>query len=132
MIFKEGDLFEQTFTVSTEIYSDFIRLSNDKNPLHTDRGYAQEKGFEDVVMHGNILNAFISYFIGECLPIKDVLIHSQEIQFKNPVYKGTILQFSAEIAGIYESVNVVEFRYNFKNEALKVVAKGKVQIGLLK
>ena len=131
MIFTEGDVFEHEFTVSDETYASFIHLSNDKNPLHTDTEFARKKGFEGVVMHGNILNAFLSYFIGECLPTKDVIIHSQEIQFKNPVYLNNVLQFKAEISGFYESVNAVEFKYSFKNTELKVVAKGKIQIGLL-
>ena len=83
-------------------------------------------------MHGNILNGFLSYFIGECLPKKDVIIHSQEIQFKNPVYLNDELQFKATILDVYESVNTVEFKYEFRNVETKVVAKGKIQIGILK
>ena len=41
------------------------------------------------------------------------------------------LLFTAEITGIYESVNSVEFKFNFKNLASKIVAKGKIQIGIL-
>jgi len=42
------------------------------------------------------------------------------------------LVFYTEIIGIYDSVNAVEFKYNFKNNEAKIVAKGKFQIGLLK
>jgi acyl-CoA thioesterase FadM len=83
-------------------------------------------------MHGNILNGFVSYFIGECLPTKNVIIHSQEIQFKNAVYLNDELQFKSEIIGIYESVNAIEFKFDFKNKEGKTVAKGKIQIGLFK
>ena len=83
-------------------------------------------------MHGNILNGFLSFFIGERLPTKDVIIHSQEIQFKNAVYLNDELQFNAEVIGIYESVNAIEFKYSFKNKTAKIVAKGKFQIGVLK
>lgn len=83
-------------------------------------------------MHGNILNGFLSYFIGECLPTKDVIIHTQEIQFKNAVYLNDTLKFKAEIIGVYESVNVIEFKYNFINKDRQIIAKGKIQIGLLK
>ena len=79
-------------------------------------------------MHGNILNGFISYFIGECLPIKDVIIHSQEIRFKNAVYLNDELQLEAVINGIYEPANAVEFRYYFKNSESKIVASGKLSI----
>jgi 3-hydroxybutyryl-CoA dehydratase len=132
MIFKLEDTFDKPFIVSSEIYSGFIKLFKDENPLHTDEQFAKTKGFKGRVMHGNILHGFISYFIGECLPVKNVIIHSQEIEFKNAVYLNDELQFKAVITGIYESVNAVEFKYDFKNAASKIVAKGKIQIGLLK
>lgn len=132
MKFQEGDFYKQTFIVSNKTYLDFIRLSLDQNPLHTDKDFAISKGFEGVVMHGNILNAYLSYFIGECLPTKNVIIHSQEIQFKHPVYMNDDLQFNAEVTGVFDSVSAVEFKFNFKNAAFQTVAKGKIQIGLLK
>ena len=132
MIFKMDDAFDKSFIVSSETYTGFIKLFKDENPLHTDEQFAKTKGFNGRVMHGNILHGFISYFIGECLPVKNVIIHSQEIEFKNPVYLNDELQFKAVITGIYESVNTVEFKYYFKNAALNIVAKGKIQIGLLK
>ena len=132
MIFQLEDTFDKPFIVSSEIYSGFIKLFKDENPLHTDEQFAKTKGFKGRVMHGNILQGFISYFIGECLPVKNVIIHSQEIEFKNAVYLNDELQFKAVITGIYESVNAVVFKYYFKNAASNIVAKGKIQIGLLK
>ncbi len=132
MIFKLNDTFEDVFIVKKETHEGFIDVFKDNNPLHTDQGFAREKGFVDVVMHGNILNGFLSFFIGERLPTKDVIIHSQEIQFKNPVYLNDELQFNAQIIGVYESVNAIEFKYSFKNKDSKTVAKGKIQIGLIK
>lgn len=132
MNFELGNKFEERFVVSNEIYNGFIDVFKDKNPLHTNSQFAIKKGFKEKIMHGNILNGFISYFIGECLPTKDVIIHSQEIQFKNAVYLNDELQFKAEIIGVYDSVNVIEFKYSFKNVKELIVAKGKIQIGLFK
>lgn len=132
MIFELGEKFEKKFIISDEIYNGFIDTFKDKNPLHTNHQFALDKGFKGVVMHGNILNGFVSYFIGECLPTKNVIIHSQEIQFKNAVYLNDELEFKSEIVGIYESVNAIEFKFDFKNKEGKTVAKGKIQIGLFK
>ena len=135
MIFEMNQTFKEEFCVSEETYNGFVQLFRDKNPLHTNEAFAIGKGFKGMVMHGNILNGFLSYFIGECLPAKNVVIHTQEIQFKNPVYLNDRLYFKAQISGIFESVNAVEFKFEFcklpewnKNQ---VVAKGKFQIGLL-
>lgn len=129
--FRQDDLFKREFVVSDSIYSGFIAVFNDKNPLHADDRFAIKKGFKGRVMHGNILNGFLSFFIGECLPTKDVIIHSQEIVFKNAVYLDDRLDFEAQVIGVFESVQAVEFKFSFKNDAAKVVAKGKFQIGLL-
>lgn len=129
-MFTVGDQFEQNFVVSDATYLGFVSIFKDENPLHTNSEFAINKGFKDKVMHGNILNGFLSYFIGECLPTKDVIIHLQEIQFKNAVYLNNTLQFKAEIIGFYESVNAVEFKFTFKRENT-VMAKGKIQIGIL-
>ncbi len=130
MIFNIGESFEESFIVSEEIYNGFIQIFKDTNPLHTNENFAIDKGFKGKVMHGNILNGFLSYFIGECLPTKNLIIHSQEIQYKNAVYLNDILLFKAEIIGVYESVKAVEFKFDFKNKFSKTVAKGKIQIGL--
>ncbi len=132
MYFRLNDKYVEEFVLKSEIHQGFINVFKDENPLHTNTQFAIDKGFNGKVIHGNILNGFLSYFIGEKLPIKNVIIHSQEIQYKNVVYLNDELQFNAEVVGIYDSVNVVEFKYYFKNKATKIVAKGKFQIGLLK
>ncbi|MCF8448413.1 MAG: hypothetical protein K9G49_00970 [Taibaiella sp.] len=127
----EGDKFNHSFTVSQNVYSGFIDVFNDRNPLHTDSNWATANGFKGKVMHGNILNGFISFFVGECLPVKNVIIYTQHIRFSQPVYLDDALDFSAEITGVFESVNTYEFKFTFRNKEEKRVAYGTIQIGLL-
>lgn len=126
----KGDKFSSSFQVSAQVQDDFMLLFKDRNILHVDDVYAKSKGFEGKVMQGNILNGYLSYFIGEMLPVKNVVIHSQQIKFSNPVYQNSILTFEAEVKDVYNSVGVVEFEYSFCNPTHKV-AFGKIQIGLL-
>jgi 3-hydroxybutyryl-CoA dehydratase len=131
MRFKEGQPFEMEFIVSEEIYTGFMRLFKDRNPLHTDEIFAVSKGFKGVVMYGNILNGFLSYFIGEGLPEKNVIIHSQKIDYKKPVYLNDALTLRAQVDEIHESVKAVLLKYSFNNHANETVAKGLIQIGVL-
>ena len=129
---KKGDTFSHEFLLSSDIYKGFVSLFNDNNPLHTDKQFANSKGFADVVMHGNILGGFLSYFIGECLPLKNVIIHSQEIKYMKPVFRDQLLVLKAEVNDVFESVNVVEFKFTFMNKIDSMqVAKGKIQIGII-
>lgn len=127
---KVGDVFNHEFTVSEKVYKGFIDIFKDENPLHTDVAFSASKGFSQVVMHGNILNGFLSYFIGELLPTKDVMIVSQQIDFKKPVYLNDKLSFLAKVNEIHESVNLVEFKYEFVNASKVKVAKGTITIML--
>lgn len=122
--------FNLKFKVETYVYMGFRQIFHDNNPLHTEIEYARKKGFKDIVMQGNILNGFVSYFIGEGLPVKDVIIHSQQISFISPVYLNDELNFTAIIDEVFESVKVVKFKFSFKNDSGKTVAKGTIQIGL--
>ncbi len=128
---NKSTTFEIPFILTESIYKGFIKLFRDKNRLHTDDQFAIEKGFKGKVMHGNILNGFLSYFIGECLPVKNVIIHSQEIKYIKPVYLNDQLLFSAEVVDIFESVNVVEIKFFFTNSDSEKVAKGVINIGLI-
>ena len=131
MIFKEGDSFQHQFIVNENVYEGFLKLFNDRNPLHTNETFALSKGFKGKVMHGNLLNGFLSYFIGERLPTKDVIIHSQTIEYKKPVYLDDVLSFEATVIGVYESINTVEFKFYFANKESVIISKGKIQIGIL-
>ena len=128
---KPGDRFSKDFEVTQEVYAGFIAIFRDRNDLHTDSVFARARGFQDMVMHGNILNGFISYFVGECLPLRNVIIHAQEIKYNKPVYLGDRLELQVEVTEVVESVGVVQFRFQFLNQTSVTVAKGKIQIGIL-
>lgn len=125
-----GDKFIQHFVVSVGIHQGFIAIFGDRHPLHTDAGYAVARGFRSEVMHGNILNGFLSFFIGECLPDREVMILSQEIKYQRPVYLGDRLVLEARVVDVHHSVDVVEFVCKFRNEAdAKIVASAKISVG---
>jgi len=129
--FNLNDFYTHQFIVTEEVFAHFQLCSGDYNPLHTNDSFSKSKGFKERVMYGNILNAFISYFVGEKLPTKNVVIHSQEIEYKNPVYMNEVLMFEAVVLGVYESVNAIEFKYKFIKPDGKFAAKGLFQIGIL-
>ena len=123
-----------TYQVTPEIYKAFQLCSQDMNPLHTDITFAKESGFDGCVMYGNILNAFISHFVGMCLPTPHVMIQSQDISFHKPVFLHDEITLQASIDTVSEAVNIINYKFKFykKTDAgRQMVAKGHVQIGLL-
>ncbi|MBQ3944787.1 MAG: hypothetical protein II670_04160 [Alphaproteobacteria bacterium] len=123
-----------TYKVTPDVYYSFQRCSNDYNPLHTDAAFAKEKGFVDCVMYGNILNSFVSHFVGMLLPTRDVMIQSQDISFHKPVFLNDEIQLDASVETVSEAVNIINYKLKFKRVGggiTEIVAKGHVQIGLL-
>ena len=123
------------YQVTQEVYDHFQRCSLDYNPLHTDSAYANSKGFRGIVMYGNILNAFISHFVGMLLPAKELMIQSQDISFHKPVFLNDEILLESEIDIVSEAVNIINYKLKFRRltgEKLELVAKGHVQVGLLK
>lgn len=129
---KQGDKYEHVFTVSQKIYDGFIDLFDDKNPLHVDDGYAISCGFNSRVMHGNILNGFVSFMAGECLPEKNIILISQEINYKKPVYLNDSLKLIFEVLNVSEAVNVADISFVFEKENNIKAAVGKLQIKIFK
>ncbi len=130
-MFLKGTKFQQAYVVDESVYSGFISLFRDENPLHTNEMFARAKGFKSRVMHGNILNGFISHFVGECLPLKNVIIHSQGISYSRPVYLNDTLELYVEVEDFFESVQTIEFKFFFENQNRIKIAKGKLSIGLI-
>lgn len=127
---------EHTYQVSLEVYRAFQLCSGDFNPLHTDEAFAQGKGFPSCVMYGNILNGFVSHFVGMLLPTSEVMIQSQDISYHKPVFLNDQISLEATVDTVSEAVGIIEYKLKFRriSEDAKpeLVAKGHVRIGLLK
>lgn len=126
-----GNIYTHTYQVTEKVYRGFIDIFDDNNPLHTDAAFATSHRMPAVVMHGNILNGFLSHFIGELLPIKNVIIHSQSIAFYKPVFLNDAVTLTAELAEISAAVKAYVFKFIYRNQAGVRVAKGTIQIGLI-
>ena len=130
MKIKEGTKFVHEFNITSEITDLFIKISQDRNLLHVDDNFSISKGFKSKVIHGNIQNCFLSYFVGEIFPVKEVVILSQTIKFKNPVYENDILFFESKIVDFIESIKVYEFKFKFMNST-NTVSKGNLMIKVI-
>ncbi len=130
MNINEGTKFIHEFKVTKETTDLFIEISQDRNPLHVNDDFSISKGFKSKVIHGNIQNCFLSYFVGEIFPIKEVIILSQTIKFKNPVYENDILTLESKVVNYVESIKVYEFKFKFMN-SISIVSQGGLMIKII-
>ena len=129
-MFEVGDTWSHEWVIDKKLYKDFLALSNDRNPMHVNSTYAKSKGFKDKIIHGNILSCFISFFIGELLPIKDIVIISQSIKFKNEMYINDNVKLNAVLSNYSISVNFAQIDFQFVKNEIQV-ASGNVKIKIL-
>lgn len=92
-VFRYGDIAvgmkeARDYFITQEVYDRFLAAFDDRSPIHVDDAYAKERGFQGRVMHGSILNGFISHFVGMYFPGRFSLLMSVDARFSNPNYLG--------------------------------------------
>lgn len=128
---REGFRTSQRYTISQEVYEHFLAAYGDTNPMHTDDQFARRHGFPERVMHGTILNGFISHFVGVHFPAGAVLLHSVNTQYKTPCHLGDEIVVEGTVTQVAESVGVLTMDLVLTNVTRdRVAAKSKVQVGL--
>lgn len=126
-----GQTFKHDFKLDRFIYLKFLDISKDNNQIHTDNKYAKSYGFNSKIMHGNILNIYLSFFVGTVLPIKNIMIIAQSIFFKKPLYLNDVVSLHSEILSIHKSVNIFELKFSFNKVPRVCVSNGKIKLKAL-
>ena len=124
-----GTDFRHSYVISEDVYERFLALFGDASPLHVDDPVAVSCGFDTKLMHGAILNGFISNFVGMNFPGKRTLELGVEIRFLKPTYVGDVLELHATVKERLESRKVVVLHFVFRREGV-AVARGVVSVML--
>lgn len=124
---------EESFkvVVTEEMMSAFAGITGDYNPLHTDRQFAENKGFNDKVVYGMLTASFLSTLAGMYLPGERSIIQNVDISFAKPVFIGDELEITGKIAELNDCVRQMVLKVVIKNQEDKKVVRGKMKIGIL-
>lgn len=128
---KEG--MKECFSVTiTEKMMDVFRdLTGDINPLHNDKNYAKEKGYESKVCFGMLSASFLSTLAGVYLPGKYSLIQSVEVKFSKPVFPGEILEISGKVTEKNDTFRFIKVKAEAKTPSGEKKLKAVMQIGVM-
>ena len=125
----EGMARERDYVITAAVYENFLRAFDDRSPLHVDAGQARAAGFAGCVMHGGILNGFVSHFVGMVFPGAHSLLLSSELRFQQPSYLGDTLRLQAKLVQKLDVQSVVVLHLTFLNLTRNVTAAtGRVQV----
>jgi 3-hydroxybutyryl-CoA dehydratase len=123
----EGTEFEQQYVITQDVYQKFLDLFGDASPLHVSDDVAISCGFAAKLMHGAILNGFISNFVGMHFPGRRTLEWGVDITFVKPTYAGDVLSLRATVKKRLEFNKVVTLQFRFLREKV-TVAKGLISV----
>lgn len=127
----EGMTVERDYTLTSAVYEAFLTAFDDRSPVHVDDDYARASGFRERVMHGAILNGFLSNFIGMHFPGRQALWLSVDLRYLAPTYLGDVLNLRAVVAQKVESQRVLVLNIIIRNQTQGVIsARGRVQVAL--
>lgn len=122
-----GTRFRKQYVIGEDVYGRFLDLFGDASPLHVDDQAAISCGFPAKLMHGAILNGFISNFVGMNFPGKRTLELGVEIHFVKPTYVNDVLELEATVKERLESRQVVVLQFRFRRDTT-MVANGRITV----
>ena len=129
---EKGVIFTKRWTITEEMSAAFVQCSGDVNPIHADDAYARARGYRGRLMHGALLNALLSGFVGTGLPVKDTLCLMQKLNYRAPFFIGDEIELQAMVTAIQpapfeDNKEIVEFAVMFKC-GQDIVASGELQV----
>ena len=128
-----GDAVEFSYEMDDRKMKLFREISGDSNPLHTDIGFAKEKGYSENVVYGQLTAAALSSLAGMYMPGKLSIIHRIETDFLRPVFISKCpLTVRGTVKEKDERFLTITLKFEIVNQDHEKVCKGKMRIGFLK
>ena len=126
---EEGSEHAHDYTISEAVYRSFLQGFEDRSPIHVDDDYARARGFPQKVMHGAILNGFVSHFVGMRFPGRRALLMSVDLRYARPSYLEDRIRVRATVTQKVDSQSVIVLKLELENLTRgEVVARGIAQV----
>ena len=121
-----------TVTVTAEMQDEFMRITGDVNPMHTDAQHAALHGYGGGhLVYGMLTASFLSTLAGVYLPGRRCLFQECSVQFARPVYIGDELTVSGRVTQIDARFSRVAIKAQITNQRAEKVLRGKLLVGIL-
>lgn len=127
--FSIDQTMQVTYEMNEMVFLNYMTAFQDTNRIHTDEEIAKKLGFKGKVMHGGIINGFISNFIGVHFPGDLSLIHYVQIDYHSPLFLNDKVVITGKINQIIDSIKALVINLRITNNEGTLLAKAKVQVG---
>ena len=135
-LFTYADLAEgmertREYVITPAVLDHFLNAFDDRSPVHVDEDHALSLGFKGRVMHGGIINGFVSHFVGMEFPGAHGLLLSSDLRYQRPNYLGDRLTLRAKVAQKLDAHQTVVLHLFVTNETQgEAVATGRINVKL--
>ena len=117
------------YSITSEVYHHFLAAFGDESPIHVDEAFAQARGFAGKVMHGALLNGFVSHFVGMVFPGRDSLLLAVDLRYAKPCYLGDALRLESVVKQKMDSRQTILLDLTLTNLTRNcLAARGRVQV----
>ena len=102
--------------ITEEDMQRFLAITEDTNPLHTQKEFAQKQKFPEKVVYGMLTASLLSTLAGVHLPGLNSLILSVSIQFQKPVFVEETVTIEGTVTDKKEFGNIITISFVIKKE----------------
>jgi acyl dehydratase len=125
----EGTRAEHEYVISEACHRALTETFGDVSPVHVDAAFAARAGFPEPVMHGAIINSFLSHFVGMVLPGRRALLLSVDMRYLAPSHLGDRLLIAGEVSQRVESQSTIVLAVRVENlTRSRTVARARIQV----
>lgn len=127
--FDIGTEAKFTVEITEDMVNSFFTCSGDHNPLHINRDYAVNMGFNDKVVYGMLTASLYSTLSGVYLPGKYCILKEVNTSFHNPVYIGDHLTVKGKVTEKHDSFKSAVIIAKTLNQNGKKVSRARITVG---
>jgi acyl dehydratase len=120
---------ERSYAITPAVYECFLKAFDDRNPIHVDEASAKRSGFAGRVMHGSLLNGFLSHFVGMYFPGRFSLLLMSDLRFSQACYLGDTIRLAATVTQKMDARKIIILDVAFLNLTQQTTAaRGRIQV----
>lgn len=112
---RPGTERTHSYRVPQTLADGFIEMFEDTSPVHVDDDFARAWGFHRRLVHGSVLNGFLSHFVGTVMPGASGLLLATSLRYAFPIYADAIVELKARIARRVVDERVVVLVVSFED-----------------
>ena len=119
---RVGDSYDSIRCFTAAEVSQFVGLTHDSNPMHTDPDFAAQGRFGACVVHGMLVGSLFGAIVGQRFP--GAIYVSQTLEFRKPVFVGETVRATIQVQGVRASGRMLDFDTRCTNQKGELVLTG--------